>query len=198
LDKKPKAPPKIADIAHTIYGLLEPLDSEDQRKIINASLTLLGEAPVGDTSSGGGGSGVAAEGGKPDQNIGGLHPRGASWMKQNGLSKAQIEEVIDIASEGMPVIVSPVPGKNAKAQTLNAYVLQGISRFLATGDTSFDDKSARKLCEDLGCLNAANHVRYMGGKGNLLTGSKDKGWKVTAPGLKHGADLVKQATGKGT
>jgi hypothetical protein len=31
----------------------------------------------------------------------------------------------------------------------------------------------------------------MSAKGNLFTGSKDKGWKLTAPGLKRGAELVK-------
>jgi hypothetical protein len=30
--------------------------------------------------------------------------------------------------------------------------------------------------------------------GNNLAGSKDKGWKLTAPGMKKGADLIKEMT----
>jgi hypothetical protein len=191
MDKKTKAAPKIADIAHTIYGLLEPLDSESRRKIISASLTLLGEAPPGDLPGGG------PDDRKPDQKIEGIHPKAAHWMKQNDITQAQLEEVFDIASEDSPVIISEAPGKSSRAQTHNAYVLLGLSRLLSTGDSTFDDKAARKLCEDLGCFNQANHSGYMGGIGSVVTGSKKKGWKLTAPGLRHGAALIKQATAKG-
>jgi hypothetical protein len=68
---------------------------------------------------------------------------------------------------------------------------------LTTGDATFDDKAARQLCDDLGCYDSANHSVFMGDKGNLLTGSKKLGWKLTAPGLKHGANLIKQANGNG-
>jgi|ERR1700739_3025192 len=195
MDKKPKAAPKIADIAHKIYGLLEPLNSDERRKIINASLTLLGEATAGERAVGGGDSRVSTDGGKPDQNIEGIHPKAVHWMKQNGVTQAQLEEVFDITSEGMPVIISQAPGKNSKVQTHNAYVLQGISRLLATGDSTFDDKTARNLCGGLGCYNKGNHAVYMDEIGNQLTGSKDKGWKLTAPGLKHGASLIKPTAG---
>src|SRR5215469_15947867 len=172
MDKKSKASPKIADIAHKIYGLLEPLNSDDRRKIINAALTLLGEHPVGSQSGGAGGSGRGADGRNADQKGEGVHAKGAHWMKQNGVTKEQLEEVFDITSEDMPVIISQAPGKNTKAQTHNTYVLQGISRLLATGDSTFDDKAARKLCDSLGCFNLANHSLYMGKIGNVLTGSK--------------------------
>lgn len=113
-------------------------------------------------------------------------------MKQNGLSTAQIERVFDVNAQGVTVIAAKVPGSSAKEQTHNAYVLQGISRLLASGDSNFDDASARKLCEDLGCYNKANHASYMSDKGNVLTGSKSTGWKLTAPGLTQGAALVKE------
>ena len=107
-----------------------------------------------------------------------------------GLTLAQVERVFDISNQGVTVIASEAPGKNDKQRTHNVYVLQGLSRLLASGEATFDDKDARKLCEDLGCYNKPNHALYMGDKGNLLTGSKGGGWKLTAPGLKHGAELV--------
>ena len=195
MDKKTKAGPKIAEIAGKIVALLEPLSSDDRQKVINGSLTLLGEASSGGAPPSGasGSAGRAAGGGaKPDENLSGLSARGTNWMKQNGLTKAQIERVFDITSDGVTIIASRVPGKNNKEQTHNAYVLQGVSRLLASGETTIEDKAARQVCEDLGCYNKANHAAYMSDKGNVLAGSKGSGWKLTAPGLKHGAELVKQ------
>jgi hypothetical protein len=107
---------------------------------------------------------------------------------------AQVERVFDISNQGVTIIAPEVPGKSDKERTHNAYVLQGVSRLLASGEATFEDKDARKFCEDSGCYNKANHALYMGAKGNVLTGSKKSGWRLTAPGLKHGADLVKQLT----
>jgi len=195
MDKKTKAGPKIAEIAGKIVTLLEPLRPEDRQKAIRAALIVLGESLMpGASASGplGAGGRTAGEGGKQDEGPEGLSPKAKNWLKQYGLSMAQVEQVFSISSEAVSVIASQASGTNSKAQTHNAYVLQGVSRFLATGDTSFDDKDARKVCEDLGCFNKGNHSAYMTAKGNILTGSKKTGWKLTAPGLKHGADLVKQ------
>jgi hypothetical protein len=92
------------------------------------------------------------------------------------------------------VLGGSIPGKSSKQQTISAYILKGVAQLLATGEPTFDDKSARKLCEDLGCYSVANHALYMNSMGNSITGSKDKGWKLTAPGLKKGADLIKEMT----
>jgi hypothetical protein len=54
----------------------------------------------------------------------------------------------------------------------------------------FEDDAARAVCKHMGCLNTANHSSYMGSKKNLFNGSKKVGWKLTAPGLKKGAELV--------
>jgi hypothetical protein len=90
------------------------------------------------------------------------------------------------------ITASHPPGKNAKLQTINTYVLTGIGKLLETGVPKFDDKAARDNCKSLGCFNTANHVVYMKKKGNVLSGSKTKGWTVTGPGLKVGAELIKQ------
>jgi len=118
-------------------------------------------------------------------------------MRQYQLTLSQIGQVFHIADGEISIIASTAPGKNSKEQTHNAYVLQGISCLLASGNPSFTDKDARKVCQDLGCFNRGNHATYMGDKGNVLAGSKDKGWSLTGPGLKQGADIVKELTKEG-
>lgn len=200
MDKKIKAGSKTAEITGKVVALLEPLSSEDRQRVITASLTLLGEVLTG-RAPGSGASGPAGqsagESSKADQNSGDLPVKAKSWLRQTGLTMTQLEQVFNITSDGVTVIASEVPGKNKKEQTHNAYVLQGLSQLLASGDASFDDKSARQLCEDSGCYDANNHSTYMNDKRNVLTGSKKTGWKLTAPGLKHGANLVKQLTKEG-
>lgn len=192
---KPKAGSQIAEIAGQIVRLLDPLASKDRQRVINGALTMLGEtSTLGATGPEtlGPASREASEPIKTSQETDGLSAKSKTWIKQNGITIAQLEQLFDISSDGVPVIAPEVPGKSDKEQTLNAYILNGVSRFLASGDTSFDDKAARKLCENLGCYNSGNHATYMSNKGNLLTGSKAVGWKLTAPGLKHGANLIKQ------
>ncbi len=200
MDKKTKAGATIAEIAGKIVALLGPLNSEDRHKVIKGALVLLGEdSPAGTTGSESS-SGTAlrtGDAGKNDHNLRGLAAKATNWMTQNGLTAAQIERVFDITAEGVTVIAAEAPGKDSKSKTRNAYVLQGVSRFLASGESAFDDKSARKVCEELGCYNKGNHAAYMKDKGNLLTGSKGGGWRLTAPGLKHGAALVKELTKEG-
>jgi hypothetical protein len=195
--KKTKAVSKLAEIAGKIVTLLEPLSPEDRQNVINGSLTLLGDAPTGGApASGASASAGQASGGinEPDHGRNSLPAKATTWLKQNNLTLAQIERVFDITPEGVTVIASEVPGANDKTKTHNGYVLQGISRLLASGEPTFDDNAARKVCQDLGCFNRPNHATYMSDKGNVVTGSKSNGWKLTAPGLKHGAELVKELT----
>lgn len=192
MDKKTKSAPNIPEISTKIFRLLEPLHSETRLTIIRTVLLWLGEK---ETPTGGAAGGPSLEAaGASDPTLIGLSPKGSAWIKQNGLTLGQVERVFDISNQGVTVIASGAPGKNDKQRSLNAYVLQGVSRLLASGEASFDDKAARKVCEELGCYDNANHAVYMKDKGNILTGSKQKGWKLTAPGLKHGADLVKELT----
>ena len=115
-------------------------------------------------------------------------------MRVSKLTKEQIEQVFEIADTGVTVIGVNVPGKSSKEKTINTFVLEGIGRLLASGEPAFEDKAARALCESVGCYNSANHAVYMQEKGNLFTGSKDKGWRLTAPGLARGAELVREMT----
>lgn len=195
--EKPISALKITEIAGKIVSLLEPLKSEDRRKVINGSLTLLGESTKADAadSETSTGSTGATKGQEHVSNLPGA-TKAQRWLKQNGLTSAQIEQIFDITTTGATVIASEVPGKGKREKTHSAYVLQGLAGFLASGEANFTDKDARKLCENLGCYDSPNHAKFIGEKGNIMTGSKENGWKLTAPGFKRGAEIVQQLTNK--
>lgn len=113
------------------------------------------------------------------------------WMKQNAIEISELEQVFHIA-DGISEFIAPrLPGRNKKEQTHVAYIVTGIGQLVVTGSASFDDKLARALCESAGCYDSANHSAYLKDRGNELAGSKEKGWSLTAPGLKRGADIIK-------
>jgi hypothetical protein len=177
----------VIDVVRIIVDELTPLESEERQRVIQASLTLLGEgsfksAPKVDDeedSRVGDGEGVTA--------------RARSWMRQNGLVLEQLNDVFHFGPDGVEIIASEIPGNTNRDKVRNAYVLLGVARFLASGEPKFDDKAARVLCERYGFYDQTNHMKYMKG-GNEFTGSKRAGWTVTAPGLKHAAVVIKRLT----
>jgi hypothetical protein len=173
------------DAMTKVVEVLSPLSSEDRARVIGAALALLGDAQ----------SKIAAP--KPseldldDAELGNLSPRARSWMSQHGVSPVELQQIFHVA-DGEVEVIATVPGRNKKDQTYNAYVLTGLSQLLATGAPAFTDKAARALCEASGCYDSANHAAHLKDKGNEFTGSKDKGWTLTAPGLKRAAELIKE------
>jgi hypothetical protein len=171
----------VTEIVTTIVDELTPLASEERRRVIQASLTLLGEAPI-----------IANDLGSRQQHqgddISDLPGRAHTWMKQAGLSPEQIHQVFQLSSDGAEIIRHDIPGRSNREKTRNAYILLGIARLLSSGEAKFDDKAARALCESSGFFDGTNHMKYM--KVKEFTGSKDKGWTLTTPGLRHGATLV--------
>lgn len=87
------------------------------------------------------------------------------------------------------MIAAQIPGRSNRDKVRNAYILTGVAQFLRTAETSFDDKAARKLCEESGFYDHTNHSKYLKG-GNEFTGTSKKGWKLTSPGLKAAAALI--------
>lgn len=170
-----------------LVKVLGPLDSEDRHRVIEASLVVLKEKPTNIASEKSSGVEEIAQ-------IGELPMRARSWMKQNALTADQLQQVFDFSSGTATVIAPEVSGKNNSEKTIKAYVLAGIAGLLSSGEATFADKDARALCETFGCYDNSNHSRYMKEKGNNFTGTKDSGWKLTAPGLKYGAVLVKEAS----
>lgn len=176
----------LTEVVTKIVDILEPLSGEERRRAIGASLTLLGDgaaSPVGANP---------LDEQEPAEVSADLHPRAQVWMKQNNVSISDLEEIFHLANGSVEVIASEAPGKSAKEKTYAAYILTGISRLLATGSPSFDDKAARALCKSLGCFDQSNHSLYLSNHGNEFTGSRESGWSLTAPGLKRGGAIVKE------
>jgi hypothetical protein len=179
---------KVADVATKIVTLLTPLNSEERQRAVQAALTLVGESPAVLKEA----TGSDVE--KNEAQETGIAPRAKTWMRQHGLEMMSLQQVFHLEGGNVEVIASKIPGKSDKEKTLNAYVIEGVRCLLASGEPGFDDKSARTLCKTHGCYNDANHAVYLRDKGNRLTGSKEKGWKLTAPGLAHAASLITEMT----
>ena len=175
----------VVQIVGTLVEELTPLSSEDRQRVLQAALALLGETQGVSSHN------FSAQKVTPEA-LGGdveLPPRARNWLRQNHVTSEQIENVFHKGESGLELIASEMPGKTNREKVRNAYVLIGLARFLETGEGKFDDKPARALCERYGFFDGTNHTKYMK-DGNEFTGSKDKGWTLTAPGLKRGAALI--------
>jgi hypothetical protein len=180
------------DAMTKLVEVLKPLASEDRVRAIRAAMVLLGDAQSGASLEVGAQEEATEQGGE----VGVLPLRARTWMKQYGISLAQLQQIFHISKEGVEVIAD-VPGSNKKEQTYNAYILAGLGQLLLTGNATFTDKLARGLCESSGCYDSANHAAHLKNRGNEFTGTKDKGWTITAPGLRRAAEIVKQLASQG-
>ncbi|OCK58057.1 hypothetical protein [Bradyrhizobium sp. LMTR 3] len=176
----------ITDIMAAIVAELTPLQSEERQRVIQASLVLLGESPLAASKKSTAGLSDADDSSE-------MPARARTWIKHNNLSLDHIQQVFHVGSDGVEIIISEIPGKGNRDKVRNAYVLLGVARLISSNDPRFDDKDARALCERYGFFDGTNHMKYMKG-GNEFTGSKEKGWILTAPGLKHGAALILDLT----
>lgn len=172
---------KPSDVVTKIVDLLTPLAPEDRTRVISASLTLLGEAPTHRTVTG---VAAADNSSTAEQESAATNIKARVWLRQNQISNEQLASGFHSSDGKTEVIVADIPGKNNKEKTLNAYVLTGIAKLLENGEPKFTDKEARSVCTSAGCYDRPNHATILKGKGNWFTGSKEKGWVLTAPGLK--------------
>lgn len=169
----------------SIVQELTNFSSEDRHRIIAACMTLLGETPARFVSE--------EQPGESDLGGGFQFPAKAQkWMQQHGLTSEKVDQVFHFGDDG-PQIIAHIPGASKKEQVRNAYVLCGIGRLLTNGETRFEDKVARRICESGGFFDSTNHMKYM--KCSEFTGSREKGWVLTAPGMNLGASLVTQLSG---
>jgi hypothetical protein len=174
-----------------VVKILGPLDSDERQRVIQSALLILRESFLEPTMA------ASSEEPRFEQESGSfdISPKARLWARQNGLSQDQLSHVFDISEGAATVIASGILGKNNPIKTIKSYVLTGIAAFLTAGEPQFLDKDARSLCEHFGCYDRTNHAKYMKDKGNYFVGDKDRGWKLTAPGLKYGAELVKEMIG---
>ena len=186
--------PKLLDVVNRVVEALEPFSSDERKRIIKATLTVLEDEVALDAPK------ASASPAAPETHTLGLeniHQTALRWMKTFNVSREELDQVFQIESGSASVLSVELPGANKRANTQHAYVLAGIASLIATGDGNVDDKSARALCETLGCYDSNNHSATMKDIGSVLNGSKNAGYKLTAPGLKEGASLVKRIAGVG-
>jgi hypothetical protein len=171
-----------------VIEVLSPLESEQRRRVIHAAFALLGEDAAFKSVAA---SSNKDSGGSDEEAIEGISKAAATWLAKTKITKEQLEQYLHI--EGSEVKVIALPGNATKRidQVLHTYLIQGVAAYVATGDASFSDKDARELCQHFGCYDQTNHAKYIKEFGNRITGSKNSGWKLTAPGLAAAGDLLK-------
>lgn len=177
---------KITDTTGQVFDLLEPFDSAERHKIVQAALTLLGESPIIQSKM----ANTAASETETNETSG-ISKQALVWMKANNLTSSDLSEVFHI-NDGKVDVIAEIPGSSASIRSVNSYILQGLSSLISSGDPKFTDESARELCVKAGCFTYKNHSSYIKGLGNQATGNKDIGWTLTNPGLKAGALLIKE------
>lgn len=182
-----KAAKRLMSAVENIVGILGPLQSDERHRAIQGALVILRE----NTSTS-----ADLDRGPDEESVAGAAPAATRWMKQHGVSQVQLASVFDISEGSATVIAAQLSGKNNSEKTIKVYVLMGLAALLASGEPTFTDKAARDLCEELGVYDRTNHSKYLKEKNSYLLGDKDKGWKLTQPGLKYAAALVKELAGQ--
>lgn len=178
----------LATAMSKVIEILTPLESDQRKRVIQAALALLGEEPILKS--------YGKPPAKPDdvaagEMIEGISQAAAPWLAKAKITKEQLEQHLHF-DEGAVKVIS-LPGNATKRidQVVHTYLMQGLAAFLATGEASFSDKDARDLCEHFGCYDATNHAKYIKEFGNRIAGSKNAGWKLTAPGFTAVGELLK-------
>ncbi len=178
-------------ITSEIYALLEPLESDERQRAIQAVMLLLGEdkpshsIPIGETASSGNKNGFDVN---PVGGIQSLPSAAVRWAEQHDLSREDLDQLFHFEGDSVEYIGDNLPGKTQKENTKYCYLFTGVCSLLATGDPSFSDDDSVELCKQLGAHNQGNHTRYVNAIGGMMRGSKRDGRKLTAPGLKVAAD----------
>jgi hypothetical protein len=183
------AKPKMTEVVTTLVDALTIFDSGERRRIIKAALTILEEGEIDiDPPKNSSKDNRAL----PAAGMENIHLNAQRWLKQNGLSRDDLDHVFQIESGSADVLRVTLPGKKKAENTHSAYVLTGLKAFIVSGDPTLDDKTARQLCKDLGCYDESHHSEIISAIGNVLSGAKNSGYKLTTPGLTAGATLIKK------
>ena len=170
----------LPEITAQLCELLEPLPTEQRRRVITAALALLGEEQEGVSSPAAAIEGATAFG-----------PNARRWMKQYGISEDLLEEVFYLNGGDVEIIANDVPGDSKRAKTQQCYLLVGVRQLLANDQPDFFDAEVVELCRNFGCYDGTNHATNRKDLGNRIRGSKQSGFSLPSPGLKAAAELVR-------
>ncbi len=170
----------IASAVTRLVEILSPLAAEERDRAILAMMSIFGQT---------------APDSRPVRAASLVHnaisPKASAWLRRNNVTLGELENIFSIDESGVAIIASAMPGRGKREQTVQAYLMCGLCAFLSSGEPQFSDEAARKLCEDFGCLDRANHTKIYGQFGNRITGSRETAWKLTTPGLIGSAEVVK-------
>lgn len=178
----------IPEIAGKIFELLEPLDSDDRKRVVSGCMAMLGEDSIASNSR----QVNIDTAEKEDPQFG---RKAARWMKQNQLNLDHLEEVFHFHGDGtVEVLEIDVPGSNKRQKTLNAYLLVGAAALLANDTPTMSENEVVDFCKRVGCHDSSNHAGTRDMLGNRTTGSKQSGFTLTVPGQKEAADVIKSVS----
>lgn len=179
---------KSTETLTKLIELLEPLEEKERKRTVDTAMLFLKSHPTE-------GADVTQDDDPYEQEDASQLPdKAAFWLKRSKLKLSDLEEVFHFEGDEVEVIAPDVPDSGSRAKTQQCYILLGIKNLLQTGQATIDDKEARNLCDEMGCYDSANHAKAVKDLGNQVTGDKDKGFTLTAPGLRAGAELLKQMT----
>lgn len=184
--------PNTEDLVKLVE-ILSPLTPESRKRLIMASLTLLGDGALTNDISSNIVQKVEHDRStiQTENTAQALSPKANIWLKQSEISPQKLENVFHFNEDGtVDIIAAKIPGKTVKERVANAYILVGVSQLLTSGMPVVDDKFARNFCDLHGLYNHTNHSKAL--KGNWITGTKDKGWNITTPGLQRAAEVIKE------
>lgn len=176
----------IAQITNQVYDLLANLTAEERGRALSAVLALFGDQPTARASI----PANAQDDGETDAHT--LGAKAKRWMKQEGVTFAELEEVFHIDDGGkVELIATTIPGTSKREQTGNVYLLSGIRSLLESDEPTVDNTVAVEYCKHVTCYDKNNHTANRGALGNKITGSIANGFTLPAPGLKSAAAVVK-------
>jgi len=181
---------ELTNAVAKVVEVLSPLGSEERMRVVNASLTLLGEG--GASIMSGGSTGTESISGTEGVNYQlDISATAATWLEKNNISKEDLEHWYHFDQGEVTLLTIPEGVSKRSQQAINTYLLLGFAAFLRSGDASFSDQDARELCRHFGCYDHTNHSKIYKAFGNKITGSKSSGWKLTAPGINAAGSLIK-------
>ena len=177
------------EILVKMINILKPLSSGARRRVVDAAMVFLGDGvkPAAATPRKQEPTGTPADESEYTE-------AARRWMRQQNVSTEAMERVFHFT--GTEFAIHEVPGKSKREQAIHAYILTGLGLYLMNnGHREFPDGMARGFCETLGILDPPNHAKYLKDKHPEFTGDKNKGYVLSNPGLKRGAELIKEVAG---